>query len=308
MNERVTIKVDIEKYDEIKKYYYDFITDFDIAEYTDYRAYKDDIEIVGYLSESDKRKVTFNGEGAKEEAKKWSEDIKVFEEKKAVAPKGWLCFANQIGSDEVGVGDFLLPMIVVSSYVKSSQIKEINALGIKDSKKLSDDTILEIVPQILEKFEFSKLTLTNEKYNEMIAKGENINSLKAKMHNRALANLLKKHSKVENIFIDQFVNEDKYYSYLDEKADKPIVRNVTFMTKGESYYPCVALASMVARYYLIKEKRELEAKYGFSFLMGASKTVDKKAKLLLDELGKDEFDKLVKKNFKNYERILEEDL
>lgn len=307
MNTHVVIKVDIDKYDEIKKYYHDFITDFDIAEYVDYRAYKNGVEIIGYLSLSDKRKVSFDGENALKEAKSW--DINAKEKEKApVIKKGWLSFESQIGSDEVGVGDFLLPMIVVASYIKSSQIKEIDALGIKDSKKLTDDAILEIVPKILEKFEFSKLTLSNEKYNKMISKGENINSLKAKMHNRALSNLLKKHNKVNNIFIDQFVNEDKYYSYLDENLDKPIIKNVTFMTKGESYYPCVALASMVARYYLIKEKRELEAKYNCSFPLGASGSVDKKAKLLLKKLGKDEFDKLVKMNFKNYERVYEEDL
>ena len=193
-------------------------------------------------------------------------------------------------------------MIVVAAYVKESQIKELRNLGITDSKKLTDSRIMEIVPQVIKKYKFSKLTLHNEKYNEMIAKGENINSLKAKMHNRALSNICKEIIDVDHIYVDQFVNEKKYYSYLT-KEDEPIVRDIAFKTKGESYFPCVALASVVARYFLLVEKEKLEEKYQLEFPFGASSLVDKKAKIILEKIGIDEFSKLVKLNFKNYQRV-----
>ena len=161
---------------------------------------------------------------------------------------------------------------------------------------------MEIVPKVLRKYKFAKLTLSNEKYNEMIDKGENINSLKAKMHNLVLAILHQEIIDVDHIYVDQFVNEDKYYSYLTIE-DKPIVRGISFKTKGESYFPCVALASVVARYYLLKEKKKLEDKYHLDFPFGASNVVDEKAKILLDKVGIKVFTKLVKANFKNYQRI-----
>ena len=137
----------------------------------------------------------------------------------------------------------------------------------------------------------------------MVDKGENINSLKAKMHNRALANMLRPRPDVFRIYVDQFCTEKNYYSYLDER-DEPIVRNIGFKTKGESYFPSVALASVIARYRFLLKKDELSAKYGVEFLMGASSKVDELAKTLLEKLGIEEFTNLVKKDFRNYKRIM----
>ena len=89
-------------------------------------------------------------------------------------------FGEQIGSDEVGVGDFYLPMIVVAAYMDAHQYQRLKELGITDSKKMSDAKIREVAPILIKEFKLAKLTLSNEKYNEMISKGENINSLKAK--------------------------------------------------------------------------------------------------------------------------------
>ena len=194
-------------------------------------------------------------------------------------------------------------MIVVASYVTSSQIKELKKIGITDSKKLTDQKIIEIAPLVIQKYKFSKLTLSNEKYNQMILRGENINSLKAKMHNRALRNLYQVFDNVKNIYIDQFVNEEKYYSYLT-KFDEPILRNVTFKTKGESYYPSIALASVVARYYLLTEKHKLERKYNKTFPFGAGMDADGFLDELYKEIGKEELEKLIKINFKNYKKYL----
>ena len=133
----------------------------------------------------------------------------------------------------------------------------------------------------------------------MILKGENLNSLKAKMHNRALYNLHKKYIDVIAIYVDQFVSEDKYYSYLNDK-NEPVVKGISFKTKGESRFPSVALASCIARYFFLLEKKALEEKYGLKFPSGAGKKVDEFKKILLKKVGQEEYDKLVKKNFKNY--------
>ena len=195
-------------------------------------------------------------------------------------------------------------MIVVAAYVSKTQIRKLRELGIDDSKKMSDEKIREIGPQVIKYFSFSKLTLRNDKYNEMYEKSENINSLKAKMHNRALANMKKKHPNVQFVFVDQFAAKDLYYSYLDE-ADEPIVKDIIFKTKGESYYPSVALASVIARYSFLLEQEKMSKEHGIEIPCGAGIKADKVAQSLLEKLGEEKFSKLVKKNFKNYKKIIQ---
>ena len=296
----VSIKVEEEKYLEIKDYYLPFVIEAS-HDYIDYVADTNDLVVTGYLSSKKKKTVTFKGDKALEEAQKWDESASLVE-KEEQEEKKWIDIEEQIGSDEVGVGDFFLPMIVVAAYVHPRQIKRLRELGVTDSKKINDKKIREIGPIVIKEFEYSKLTLSNEKYNEMILKGENINSLKAKMHNRALANLHDKYIDIIKIYVDQFVNANKFYSYLTS-ADEPIVRDIAFKTKGESWFPSVALASVIARYAFLLEKDKLDEKYGVDFPFGASKKVDEFAQELSKKISKEEFDSLVKMNFKNYKKI-----
>ena len=294
----ISLKFSIEEYQKIKEYYSSSSTG-EIGEYIDFVAPLKGVTIRGYVSKRAKRSVVFSGPNAYEEASKWQEVTllnKEPEEKLHIVD-----FGEQIGSDEVGVGDFYLPMIVVAAYMDNYQYQRLKELGVTDSKKLSDKKIRELGPILVKEFKYSKLTLPNSKYNEMILKGKNLNSLKAKMHNRALSNLHNEYIDVIAIYVDQFVSEDRYYSYLD-KDDEPILKGISFKTKGESRFPSVALASVIARYYFLLEKDKLEAKYGLEFPFGAGKKADEFKKVLLDKVGQEEFDKLVKQNFKNYSR------
>lgn len=295
----ITVKTDQNKYEEIKRFYTDFIVPGPYGDYVDFIAKKDSVIITGYLSSKQTKKITFSGEESLEEARLWDENAIVPEKKETIVPTAWVDIEEQIGSDEVGVGDLLLPMIVVAAYVKPTQIKKLRQLGVTDSKKLTDEKIREMGPTLIREFEYSKLTLSNEKYNEMLTKGENINSLKAKMHNRALSNLHEKYIDVFRIYVDEFVNERKFYSYL-AKEDEPIVREISFKTKGESYFPSVALASVIARYAFLLEKDKLDKEYGMEFPFGSGKQADEFVEKLKEKLPKETIDDLVKINFKNY--------
>lgn len=294
----ITIKFGPLEYQNLKETYSPYFTD-ESGDYIDFVARKENVTIKGYNSKKETHKVVFSGESALEEARLWNSSLELEETKEEKLHI--VDFGEQIGSDEVGVGDFYLPMIVVAAYIDKYQYQRLKELGVMDSKKMSDGKIRELGPTLIKEFEYSKLTLSNEKYNEMIAKGENINSLKAKMHNRALSNLHDKYIDVIAIYVDQFVNEAKYYSYLSEQ-DKPILKGISFKTKGESRFPSVALASVIARYSFLLEKDKLEEKYGLKFPFGAGKQADEFKKVLLEKVGPIEFDKLVKKNFKNYSK------
>lgn len=295
----ITIKIDQIKYDEIKLFYNEFIVENNPSDYVDFIAKKDNLTITGYLSKSATKKITIQGEDPLPEALIWDENAVLPEKKENTLPLMWIDIEEQIGSDEVGVGDLLLPMIVVAAHTTPKQIKRLKELGVTDSKKLTDAKIREIGPILIKEFDYSKLTLSNEKYNEMLLKGENINSLKAKMHNRALANLHAKYEDVFRIYVDEFVNGPRFYSYLG-KEDEPIVKDIAFKTKGESYFPSVALASVIARYAFLLEKDKLDKQYGMEFPFGASKKADEFVEKLKEKLPKEAIDNLVKINFKNY--------
>ena len=218
-------------------------------------------------------------------------------------PTRWVDIDDQIGSDEVGVGDFLGPMIVVATYIKRSDIKLLKELGVKDSKKLTDKKILQIGPILAENLEYSKLTLSNEKYNTMIIQNENLNSLKAKMHNRALLNLTEKHPEVVGVYVDQFVSKEKFYEYLDDPEERK-VRDISFRTQGESLFPSVAASSIIARYAFLKEIEALSLKYKMDIPLGASSKVNEFAKEFIKKFGITEFNKIAKRNFSNYKEVI----
>ena len=301
MKENVTITVPSTLVEVMREYYSDYLVNSQ-GEYVDFYAEKEGTIITAYLSKKENRKVVFFGENALEEARVWDPEVEI-KEKKETVKEGWLYYGDQIGSDEVGVGDFLGPMIVVAAFVSERDINKLIALGIHDSKKMTDKKILEVGPEIVKQFKFSKLTLSNEKYNEMLDKGENLNSMKAKMHNRALLNMHKEYIDVLNIFVDQFVAEKTYYKYLND-ANEEQVKDITFKTKGESYFPCVALASVIARYSYLKEMERLSEKYEMDFPFGASKKVTAFAKEFLAKYGEEELYKVAKKNFANYNEVL----
>ncbi len=304
MKQSVTIKVGPLLVESIKEHYVAYQIPND-GEYVDFCADYKGIIITVFLSKKANKSVTFVGENALIEARQFDENAEVNIVKKSAESKEWVNLETQIGSDEVGVGDFFLPMIVVAAFVRKADIKILKQYGVTDSKKLTDEDIMEIGSALGKKFFISKLTLHNEKYNEMILKGENLNSLKAKMHNRALLNLFKRFPDTKYIFVDQFCAEDKYFSYLTDKYETQVT-NIVFKTKGETYYPSVALASVLARYSFLQEKAKLENKYHMEFPFGAGSKVDEFAKEFLKKYGKEELDKLVKMNFANYKKLFEE--
>ena len=302
MKETITITVDKDLLEVMRDYYSHSLVNAS-GEYVDFQAENNNIIITAYLTKKERKKVVFVGENASEEVRIWQPTVEAQEKKEKATKEAWMFFGDQIGSDEVGVGDFLGPMIVVAAFVGKNDISKLIELGVHDSKKMTDKKILEIGPTLVKEFRFSKLTLPNEKYNEMLDKGENLNSMKAKMHNRALLNMHKEYEDVLNIFVDQFVKEDTYYKYLNDAKEEQ-VKDILFRTKGESYFPSVALASVIARYSYLKEMERLSEKYEMDFPFGASKKVTAFAVEFVKKYGEDELYKIAKKNFANYSEVI----
>ena len=296
----VTLKVDVETLARMKDFYKENIVPNN-GEYILFFAKIDNKTITAYNVKNGYSKVVFS---SLDETRIWDPNINVTESTKKEAPKEacWIYFDEQIGSDEVGVGDFFGPICVCAAYINKNDIGYLKSLGVDDSKRLTDEKIMEIGKSLINHIEYSQCSIDNEKYNEVNETGLNMNEIKAKLHNQVLGNLYKKH-KDAKIFMDQFVESSTYYHYLS--SDKNVVYGIEFKTKGESYYPSVAVGSIIARYSFLQKMNALNEKYHVSIPFGASLKVTEFAREFVKKYGIDELDKIVKKNFKNYKEIKE---
>ena len=300
----VTIKANDELLKRIREHYQTFIVENNSA-YVLFRAKKNKVTITAYQNTKGKEtKITFTGQGFESEVQKWDSslinlNIHPFDDE----PLGWFEIDDQIGSDEVGTGDYLGPICVCAALVRKKDVAYLRKIGVADSKKLTDDFIMKVTPVLLKKFAYSQVSLSNEKYNELTLKGININEMKARLHNRVLLNLIKKHTDIRNVYVDKFVSESRYFAYASH--DKEMVKNIVFKTKGESRFPSVALASMIARYSFLKKMEALNKKYETTIPFGASQKVDAFAMSFIKKHGINELKKIAKLNFENSKRVYE---
>ena len=204
---------------------------------------------------------------------------------------------SSIGSDEVGTGDYFGPMVVTASYVSKDDIDFLLELKVKDSKKLTDNDILKIVPKIIERIKYNTIIVHNNEYNDYYKKNINMNQMKALLY------FTDNNYQYDKIVIDQFEPPKSFYNHIKDAPKK--ISNVTFLTKAEDECLSVAVSSMISRYVFLKEMNKLEQEYGVTFPKGAGDIVDKTGKELVAKYGKDVLYKVSKLNFKNTTKILQ---
>lgn len=222
-------------------------------------------------------------------------------EKKEVYIDPKIYNSTSIGSDEVGTGDYFGPIVVTSAYVKKENIPFLEELGVKDSKKLTDEKILEIVPKLIKVIPYSSVVLSNKEYNEKYSEDINMNKLKAILHNKVLGNMVKNGYEYDYIVVDEFAQKYVYFNYL--KSSNDVVRNITFLTKGEDKCLSVACASLISRYIFIKEFAKISENVGMILPKGASTLVDEKGVEIVKKYGFDKLKEIAKLNFKNTTKI-----
>jgi len=211
-------------------------------------------------------------------------------------------FTNSIGSDEVGTGDYFGPIIVTASYVNRKDISFLEELGVRDSKKITDEKIIKIAPEIIKRIPHVSIILNNIDYNNSYSNDINMNKIKAILHNKAIYELLNKDNYAyDMIVIDQFVNPRKYFEHLSNS--KYIVKNINFTTKAEDKCLSVACSSIISRYIFLNEMKKLSNNIGINLPLGASDLVDKVGKEIVNKYGENKLKEIAKLNFKNTEKI-----
>lgn len=273
-----------------------------------------DIDCVITLYESGK--IMFQGIGADIEASYWIEqeriinnrnvsseiakDLKKKDDKEKDLKDERFKYISTIGSDEVGTGDYFGPIVVTASYVDIKDKFMLEELGIRDSKKITDEKIKDIVPKIINKIPHTTFILYPSEYNE---KGiTNMNKIKAVLHNKVLYNLIHKDNyDYKKIVVDQFVYPQKYYEHL--AGTNNLVKDITFTTHAEDKCLSVAVSSIISRFVFLKEMDKLSNELGVNLPKGAGINVDDVGKNLIDKFGFDILKKYAKLNFKNTDKI-----
>jgi ribonuclease HIII len=247
-------------------------------------------------------KVLFQGKEAEQEAAKW---MKESDQKEAPVSQPPLAAASAIGSDEVGTGDYFGPVVVAAAYVAKDQMDAITAMGIKDSKLLTDEAIRRLAPSLMNMIPNQTVILSNPMYNDWQRSGMPQTKIKALLHNEAIGKLVKQLSPIEPeaIIIDQFIERDLYFRYLENETN--VVRDRVYCyPKAETVHVAVAAASIIARCIFLQEMERLSNEVGMTLPKGAGAQVDQTAAKLIQTHGPAILETCAKLHFANTEKAV----
>ena len=210
-----------------------------------------------------------------------------------------------IGTDESGKGDYFGPMVVAGVWLDESAAARLEAIGVRDSKLLSDQRCQELAAEIriVCNGKFVEVEIPPERYNELYdqfkKEGKNLNHLLAWGHARAIESLLEKHP-CSYAVADQFGNERFILSKLMEKGKKLQL----IQTPKAERYTAVAAASILARDRFLWRMKKLSQEYKILLPKGASDLVIQPALDMIKKRGIDDLKKVAKLHHKTTQKIL----
>jgi len=210
-----------------------------------------------------------------------------------------------VGSDECGKGDYFGPLIVCSFYLDIKDKGKLVKFGVCDSKKLKKEQIIEIAKRLYHDFpdNIECLVLKPKKYNELYAnfaaQRKNLNDLLAWSHSKILDNLIKRHSQIEGVFIDQFSTAKKASALL-----KKLHPDMQIMERPDGERDiAVAAASIIARYQLLQSFQSMNRFFKLKFPMGAGHGIKDNALAFIQQYGRERLSEVAKLHFKTTKEI-----
>jgi ribonuclease HII len=162
-----------------------------------------------------------------------------------------------IGVDEVGVSPVLGSLYAVA--VKSDNI---DRMDLKDSKKLSEEEIQNVYPELIEDIDYNYFRITPSEFETR----SNLQEVVLKAHYHAI----EKHDyKNEEIYVDACtLGEEEFGERLSEMIDKEAT--IISRHKADERFPIVSAASIIAKALRIHEMNSLRSKYDYEIGSGYS--------------------------------------
>ncbi|MFO7981069.1 MAG: ribonuclease HIII [Candidatus Aminicenantes bacterium] len=207
---------------------------------------------------------------------------------------------GHIGTDESGKGDYFGPLVTAGIFLPEGQEKVLTELGVKDSKRVSDNRARELSKQIRDGYIHSIVAIGPERYNELYLKLRNLNRILAWAHSRVIENILEEVPCTLAV-TDQFGDQRFVINALMKKG-----RNIELeqRTKAEEDM-AVAAASILARSEFLRRLYYLGKDFKVELPKGSSPRSEETGVELVKLYGVDVLNKVAKRHFKLTKRILE---
>jgi ribonuclease HIII len=212
-------------------------------------------------------------------------------------------FEPHFGVDESGKGDFFGPLVVAGVFVDSPTAKQLLALGVMDSKRISSDRRIEQLAEAIRSVpgvESNVVLIGPEKYNDLYLRFANLNDLLGWGHARVIENLLALRPDCPRALSDKFANERVVRQALLTAGRKITVEQ---RTKAESDI-AVAGASILARDKFVRWLDRKSKELGIKLPKGVSGEVKSAAKELVSRHGPEALRKVAKMHFRTADEVL----
>jgi ribonuclease HIII len=171
----------------------------------------------------------------------------------------------RIGIDESGKGDYFGPLVIAAVYVDEKTEPHLVALGVRDSKRLQDNRILNLAEEIKSLCQYDVVPMSPKTYNKLYSEIGNLNRLLAWGHARALENVLKKVT-CDLAVADQFGDENFLRNALLSEG-----RKITLEQRPRAEEDiAVAAASIIARAEFVRRIELLSRQLGRTLPKGSS--------------------------------------
>lgn len=210
-----------------------------------------------------------------------------------------------IGTDESGKGDVFGPLVVAAVAVDSCSLMELNRIGVKDCKQLSDKKVTELAAKIrgICNGRSQELALFPARYNSLYAamkrEGKNLNHLMAWAHARVIEDTLE-FAPCKFAIADKFADVRFIESRLMARGRAIVLIQKTHAEKNIA----VAAASVLARDTFLRGLETLSKKYGVDFPKGAGSPVAEAIRSFVEKHGKASLAEVGKIHFKTFEGVL----
>lgn len=264
-----------------------------VPPYTVFSAQKPGISCTFYAS----GKLTVQGKH-KEEFIAFYLEPEILQNLSFTYPEVGLDFTSRIGVDEAGKGDFFGPLCIAGVQADENGIKQLLAIGVKDSKKMTDLKICAMAKKIKEVAPHTVVSISPRKYNDLYESFKNLNHLLAWGHATVITELHQK-TGCKTALIDKFGADSLVINALKKKECH---LQLFQKTKGEDD-PVVAAASILARERFVVDVQRLSEQFGIALPKGASSLVVSAAKLFAREKGKGALQDVAKLHFKTYAEV-----
>ena len=206
----------------------------------------------------------------------------------------------RMGVDESGKGDFFGPLCIAALFAPAQGVAALHQLGVKDSKKLTDATIVRLADTLQKRYAHHLVIINPERYNTLYQEMGNLNTLLGWGHATAIDALLHQVS-CDRIIIDQFAHERVVEQALRRRGR---TLHLEQRTHGEADL-VVAAASILARAAFVHGLQQLSESCACHLPKGAGPHIVTAGKQLVARHGINYLGRVAKLHFKTTSEITE---